>query len=53
MFYPLVANTYLGDEIEKHTPIVNFEINNFEKEIEKYTKNMKSFTKKQKKPVKI
>ncbi len=35
MFYPLVANTYLGDEIEKHTPIVNFEINNFEKEIEK------------------
>ncbi|WNY69736.1 transcription-repair coupling factor [Borreliella andersonii] len=35
MFYPLVANTYLSDEIEKHTPIVNFEINNFEKEIEK------------------
>ncbi len=35
MFYPLVANTYLSDEIEKHTPIVSFEINNFEKEIEK------------------
>ncbi len=35
MFYPLVANTYLSDEIEKQTPIVNFEINNFEKEIEK------------------
>ncbi|BCR19563.1 Transcription-repair-coupling factor [Borrelia miyamotoi] len=38
MFYPLVGDTYLSQEINEDTPTINFEISNLEEEIKKIHK---------------
>ncbi|AYE36477.1 transcription-repair coupling factor [Borrelia turcica IST7] len=38
IFYSLIGDTYLSQEIKKDTPIINFELSNFQEEIKKIHK---------------